>query len=159
MRALLKMAKECFTFFHSKEGAMFNDELAEVVSTLMECRAVNSCEPQLARRIDNAVELVRDVQRRVDGLAKAAEIPKAPAQISLFPVAATPVPDEFLQAFKLASELAVKATRKLEFIEDALRMKLEAWKVQGELHQHSEVRYSVREKIAEIERVLANARA
>lgn len=134
---------------------MFNDELAEVVSTLMECRTVKACEPQLARRIDNAVELVRDVQKRVDDLGKGGK----PATISLFPVAATPVPDEFLQAFKLASELAVKAGRKLEFIEDALRMKLEAWKVQGELHQYSEVRYSVREKIAEIERVLANARA
>lgn len=139
---------------------LFHDELQEIEATLNEARAFVAAEPQMCRRLDNAIELVKDLARRAGELSSGGKVQtNPPPAISLFPVAATQVPQEFLDAFKLASEMFVKAGRRLEFLETQLVLRMESWKIQAEYAPDSQARGLLRAKIEEIERILDNARA
>lgn len=139
----------------------FYDELQEIEATLRECLISTNVPEPIERRVKNAIELVRDAMRRLDDLLrKGGKVEPAPAPtFSLFPVASTPLPMEYIEVFKLASELAVRADRRLDFIESGLRLRLEGWKIQSEYEQDSRARGLIRGKIEEVERILANARA
>jgi hypothetical protein len=129
---------------------LFYDEMQEIQATLTDCRATNPCEPALCRRIDNAVELCREVTRKLDF---------KPQPMIPIPPELADDRKEMLQLFKASSEIAVEAMRRARFIESALTTRLEGWRVQAEYAPDSQARQLLRAKIEEVERILANARA